>query len=172
MLGTDSATSLAKTPVATSSSSKHYYDWLEPPDTPGSVFATFPKVKTWCRKHLWIPSDGRIRLVFDIPTIDTSRHPKTAKNIYSGLQDVSNGLVKNGGRLLIVDNDCYGSNRKFGNLTWIGSIRRRRLGKNPWSTKLSAEICPGSESGAVIPLKVPMIDSRKSSPPHQWRRLM
>lgn len=158
MAVTDPATSLAQAPVATSSSSKHCYDWLEPPDTEGGVFATFPEVKTWCQKNLWIPSDGRIRLVFDIPSIDTSKPPKraAAATIYSSLQDVSNKLVKNQGRLLIVDNDCYGS-RLFGNLTRTNDQRH-------WSTKIT-----NSSIRELIPLKVPMIDSRQS---YQWRRLM
>jgi len=160
---TNLATSLAQTPPTTSSTSKGYYDWLEPPDTPGGVFATLPEVKTWCRDHLWIPSDGRIELVFDIPSIDTSRYPKTAKTIYSGLQDVSNELVKNGGRLLIVDNDCHGSNRLFGHLPWRGD-------KNQFS--MATAYLTDSGSRSLIPPKVPMIDSRQSSPPSQWRRLM
>jgi len=156
---------LTQTPPTTSSTSKEYYSWLEPPDTPGGVFATFPEVKTWYRNHLWIPSDGRIELVFDIPSIDTSRYPKTAKTIYSALQDVSNELIKNGGRLLIVDNDCHGSNRLFGHLPWRGD-------KNQSSIEMSKSYLNDSGSPSLIPLKVPMIDSRQSSPPSQWRRLM
>jgi hypothetical protein len=78
---------------------------------------------------------------------------------------VSNELVKNGGRFLIIDNDCYGSNRLFGNVTSREETSLR-------SAKMSTAYRSDSGSGEPIPLKVPMIDSRQSPPPHQWRRLM
>jgi hypothetical protein len=149
---------LAQAPESGSSGSEHFHDWLEPPDTLGGVFATFPEVKNWCRNHLWIPSDGRVPLVFDIVHIDKSRDPdiSTAGTIYAGLQDLSNELAKNGGRLLIVDNDCCFNSRLFGNL------------EGRWPAKMSTECLPSRE----IQLKVPLIDSRRKYARRQWRRFM
>jgi hypothetical protein len=76
---------------------------------------------------------------------------------------VSNELVKNGGRLLIVDNDCQGHNRLFGNLTRSG--RYKSGDKILWSTKLSTAY--HRDSGMADDrnrLEVPMIDLREPFP--------
>jgi hypothetical protein len=163
------------------SSSSVLYNWLEPPDVSGGFFANNPEVKTWFQEHIWIPYDGRVKLVFDIPSVDACRRRDTVKKICSGLREVSDELVRNRGRLLIIDNDCHGNNMLFGNLTpadWLNT---------KWAVELSTEYLSDdqylsgdqylsddqdSSSRVHIQMNVPMIDLQERSPQHQWRRLM
>jgi hypothetical protein len=161
---------VAEHPAATSSSSAHCYNWLEPPDYGDGVFATHPQVKTWFQEHLWIPDDGRINLAFEIQSIDSSGDLKAARKICTDLQEVCEELVKNRGRLLIVDNDCHGSNRLFGNLTPIENEEDCL-----WSTELSTQYRSDTDSEMSrlpIPTDVATIDIRQPQLQRQWRRLM
>ena len=156
--------------VASPSSSRSRYDWLEPPESPSGVFATHPQVKTWCRDHLWISNDHSVSLIFDIQSIDASGDPETAMTICADVQEVSEELVKNAGRLLIIGNDCHGSNRLFGNVKIRGSGEAEGI----WPTRLSIAYNPNSDSFTSIgPIPkdirwdIPATDTK-----HLWRRLM
>ena len=110
-------------------------------------------------------------LIFDIRSIDKSGDPETAMTICADVQEVSNELVKNDGRLLIIDNDCHGSNKLFGNLD---SLDDDDPGYN-WATKLSTKYCLDRDNFIfadipdknLIQMEVPKIDTG-----HRWRRLM
>lgn len=146
------------------------YDWLEPPDSQYGVFKTHPQVKTWCRDHLWIPDDGRVNLVFDIESIDLYGHPETAKTICADVQEVSNELVKNDGRLLIIDNDCHGNNQLFGNL----ELDTDDDPEHTWTTKLSTEYRLDGQNvlstqREPIRMDIPVSNTESELP---WRRLM
>lgn len=102
-----------------------------------------------------MPYDARVHLAFDTKSIDGSGSLETAKAICSNLQKMSEDLVRNRGRLLIIDNNCHGINQLFGNLTVVDDSGAQGL----WTTELCSKYRSNSgrdQDGSPIPMNVPM----------------
>jgi hypothetical protein len=87
--------------------------WLEPSRNERGLFVRYPEARTWFEQNLWIPDDNRVPLIFDIDRINACKDMREARSICERLHNFNAMLIKNGGRLCIIDNDDCGNNRVF-----------------------------------------------------------
>jgi hypothetical protein len=124
----------------------------------------------WFEENLWIPDDGRVSLIFDIDKINACKDMGEARSICERLHKFNAMLIKNRGRLCIIDNDAQGNNRVFGNFDGSYLVKKNmrsiKYGRDNSSTY-------GDGDGNMMHLR-PLYEPNSfwGRRCRQWRRLM